>query len=261
MDEPHPAPGFLRFQFASALSPGIERRKPVSTVTDAEREAVSASGKRYGRGNYDLPLAAEQGASAITLDDALDARRSVRRFAPQPLPLERVAAVLRKYRCSGELTLAEGTLALRTTASAGGLYPIEVYLVATRVGGLTPGLYHYRPISPALGAIRPDEAGEIAAGLAASLLDPEQAREAAGALVLTARFGRTTGKYGDRGYRYVLVETGQLVQTFALGAAAAGVGLVCHGAFYDAALNRLLGLDGLAEAALAVLLLGAPTET
>ena len=260
MIEPDPTPGFLSFQLASALSPGIERRKPIAAVTEAEREAVGAPGKCYGRGNYDLSLAAERGTSEITLDAALDARRSVRRFAPQPLPFERIAAVLGKYRRSGELSLAEGKLALRTTASAGGLNPIEVYLVATRVGGLPIGVYHYRPVPPALGAIRLDEAGEIAAGLAASLLDPQQARGAAGALVLAARFGRTTDKYGDRGYRYVLIETGQLVQTLALGAAAAGVGLVCHGAFYDATVNRLLGLDGLAEAATAVLLFGAQTE-
>jgi SagB-type dehydrogenase family enzyme len=257
MRQSTPAPSHLSFHLASSLSAEAERHKPAAAVTDSEREAVGAPGKSYGRGNYDLTLPSRGKGSGITLEAALDARRSTRRFAPQPLPFAQLGEILATHRCSGELPLPGGTLALRTTGSAGGLYPIEVYLVATRVSGLAVGVYHYRPVPPGLTAIRLDEEGEVAALLASSVLDPEGAEQAAGALVLTARFGRSADKYGERGYRYVLIETGQLVQTLALGAAATGAGLVCHGAFYDAAVNRLLGLDGVGEAATAVLLLGA----
>jgi|GEM_PF-2715163 len=247
------------FHAASSLARGVERYRPAAKVTAADRKARTDPGKRYGAGEYDLRLPASPTCSAVTLDAALDARRSTRSFADRPVPFEQLGAVLGTYRCSGELDVPGGPLALRTAASAGGLYPIEVYPAATRVTGLPAGVYHYRPTDRALAATRRD-AGDIASALESLVLDPGQAKGAAGALILTARFGRSVDKYGERGYRYALIEAGEVVQTLALGAAATGIGLVCHGAFYDGPANQLLGIDGLAESVLAILLFGALEE-
>jgi SagB-type dehydrogenase family enzyme len=246
---------FQDFHIASALSRGVEGRKAPAAATAADREALADPGKRYGTGAYNLPLPPPPPRPAVALGVTLDARRSTRGFAERPVPFEQVGAVLRTYRCSGELDVPGGTLALRTAASAGGLYPIEVYLVATRVAGLPSGVYHYRPGELAITATRPD-AGEVSKALQSLVLDPEQARQAAGAHVLTARFERSTRKYGDRGYRYALIEAGEIAQILALGAAATETGMVSHGAFYDSLANRLLGIDGLSESALVVLLFG-----
>lgn len=258
---PAASPSYLSFHAASTLIAGVERRKLPAVVTDADRQALADVGKCYGRGAYDLPLAPRSMTADVTLDAALDARRSTRDFSSLPVPFEQISAVLAAYRCTGELRIAGGTLVLRTAASAGGLYPIEVYLIATEVTGLPDGVYHYRPNDAALTATRLDTEGDIANTLASLVLDAEQGGRAAGALVLTARFGNSVDKYGERGYRYILIETGHVAQTLALGAEAAGVGLVCHGAFYDSAANRLLGLDGSTEAVTAVLLFGSPSRS
>jgi SagB-type dehydrogenase family enzyme len=247
------------FHAASSLDPGVERHKPAAEVTAADREARTDPGKRYGTGRYDLALPASSARAEISLDAALAARRSGRGFSPAPVAFEQVGAVLSTYRPSGELEVPGGPLTLRTAASAGALYPIEVYLVARRVSDLPAGVYHYRPEEMAITAIRRD-AGAVANALESLVLDPPQAQEAAGALMLTARFERSTHKYGERGYRYLLIEAGEVVQTLALGAAATGTGLVCHGAFYDGPANRLLGLDGLSESVLAILLFGGLAE-
>ncbi len=255
------SPSYLTFHAASTLTAGVERRKPPAEVTDADRQALADPGKRYGRGAYDLPLAPRSTSAHVTLDAALDARRSTRDFSSVSISFEQVSSMMAAYCCSGELHITGGRLALRTAASAGGLYPIEVYLVATAVADLPDGVYHYRPSEAALTATRLDIEGDVADTLPSLVLDAEQGRRAAGAIVLTARFGNSIDKYGERGYRYILIEAGHVAQTLALGAAAADIGLVCHGAFYDSAANRLLGLDGLAEAATAVLLFGSPSRS
>jgi SagB-type dehydrogenase family enzyme len=247
------------FHAASGLARGVERRKVAVGPSAADRNALANPGKLYGTGRYDIPLPASDACCGVTLDAALSARRSTRRFADRPIRFEQIGGSLGAYRRSGQLDLPGRPLPLRTAASAGGLYPIEVYLAATRIAGLPPGVYHYRPTEAAIAAIRPGD-GELPGAVESLVLDPAQARSAAGAILLTARFGRTTDKYGERGYRYALIEAGEIAQTLALGAAAAGIGLVCHGAFYDRPADLMLGIDGLSEAVLVILLFGALEE-
>jgi SagB-type dehydrogenase family enzyme len=249
---------YLRFHEASALAAGVEQRKPPAAVTDAERRALADRGKAYGHGPYERPLEAGATSARMSLDGALLARRSTKAFGPDPLSFEGLSAVLGAYRVTGEVATAGGVVPLRSAPSAGALYPVEVYVAAARVAGLAEGLHHYRPTEAALRLVRPVAGDRLADAVADLLLDPGRCRSAAGAIVLTARFHRTTSKYGERGYRYALLEAGHIAQTLALGAAVAGVALVCHGAFYDRHADRLFGLDGVDEAVIAILLVGAP---
>jgi|SRR5215218_4716123 len=246
---------FRDFHVASSLGEATGATEPSAETTAAERRALEDPGKRYGIGPYELPLPGAAPLAGVTLEAALERRRSTRDFVDRAVPFEQLGAVLGTYRRSAELALPQGSLALRTAASAGGLYPVELYLLATKVAGLARGLYHYRPSERALAAVRPDD-GEADTALQSLILDPQQAESAAGAIVLSARFDRSAGKYGERGYRYILVEAGEIAQTLALGAAAVGVGMVGHGAFYDDRANRLLGIDGFTESVLVILLFG-----
>jgi SagB-type dehydrogenase family enzyme len=67
-----------------------------------------------------------------------------------------------------------------------------------------------------------------------------------------------TRKYADRGYRYAYIEAGAVCENIYLQAESLGLGTVVIGAFNDDALNRLLGVDGLAEAALLIMPVGWP---
>ncbi len=78
-------------------------------------------------------------AGKVTVEGALRERRSIRRFASQSLTLDEIGQLL--WSVQG----VTGTGGERTTPSAGGLYPLQIYLVAARVDGLEVGIYRYRP--------------------------------------------------------------------------------------------------------------------
>ena len=67
-------------------------------------------------------------------------------------------------------------------------------------------------------------------------------KEGAIAFVFTGVYERTTGKYGDRGIRYVHIEVGHAAQNLCLQATAMGLGAVTVGAFYDEEVTKLLNL-------------------
>jgi SagB-type dehydrogenase family enzyme len=122
--------------------------------------------------------------------------------------------------------------------SAGEAYPLEAYLVAFRVEGVFPGVYHYFPKEHQLFQI---SARAEAPSWSQALLDLPLDKAAA-LLVLTLVPERSEALFGIRGYRYALLEAG-----YAMGLAllcAVGQGLAAYPAetFYDEAVARLLGL-------------------
>jgi SagB-type dehydrogenase family enzyme len=77
-------------------------------------------------------------------------------------------------------------------------------------------------------------------------------------LILTAIFQRLRWKYQARTYRYALLEAGHIGQNIYLAATAMGMGACAVGAFNDGAVNALVGVDGVDEAALYLLSVGEP---
>ncbi len=76
------------------------------------------------------------------------------------------------------------------------------------------------------------------------------------AIVVTGVFWRSRFKYGLRGYRFVLLEAGHVGQNVVLAAAALGLPALPLGGFYDRPVESLVGVDGLDEAVVYVVLLG-----
>ena len=79
---------------------------------------------------------------------------------------------------------------------------------------------------------------------------------AAAILLVSAVFFRSVFKYGDRGYRFVLLEAGHVVQNAVLAAAGQQVAAVPIGGYFDRDLDRELGLDGLHESVVYALAIG-----
>ena len=89
-------------------------------------------------------------------------------------------------------------------------------------------------------------------------LEQEFLGEAALVWILTVRLQRVRWKYGERAYRYALLEAGHIAQNVYLAATALGLGACAVGAFLDDDLHRLLGIDGREEFALYLLAVGRP---
>ena len=164
----------------------------------------------------------------------LTLRRCIRDYAKRPVTLEQAACLL---RAAQGITGAGG---LRAAPSAGALYPLEIRLVAGKVSGLEAGIYRYLPSQDAL---EQAEAGDRRIELAAAALGQSWIADAALTLVFSARYERTTVKYGGRGVRYVHMEVGHAAQNVLLMAVALGLGAAVVGAFDDARIAALARLQ------------------
>jgi SagB-type dehydrogenase family enzyme len=167
------------------------------------------------------------------VEKALRERRSVREFKRQPLSIAEISQVL--WAAQG----ITGSGGVRTAPSAGALYPLELYLVAGNVEGLTEGVYKYRPDGHEL--IRAFE-GDKRIELSRAALGQTSVRDAAAVLLLTAVFERTTAKYGNRGIRYVHIEVGHVAENVCLQVVALNLGAVVIGAFDDSQVKRIANL-------------------
>ncbi len=74
--------------------------------------------------------------------------------------------------------------------------------------------------------------------------------------MVTAVFWRTRFKYGQRGYRFALLEAGHLIQNAVLAATQLDLPALPLGGFYDRRLDDVVGADGLDEASVHALVLG-----
>jgi len=176
-------------------------------------------------------------SGSVSVEEALARRRSVREYANRSLTIEQVMQLL--WAAQGITLQPYG---FRTAPSAGGTYPLEVYVVTKPFGveGLEAGIYHYQTRDHKLVS---KITGDFSGQLMAAALDQEWVGSAPVNFVVAAVFERTTGKYGERGIRYVWQESGHAAQNIYLQAVALGLGNVVIGAFHDAEVQRILALS------------------
>lgn len=162
-----------------------------------------------------------------TLEALLAGRRSVREFTEETLSQDQLLALA--WAAQG-VTHPDG---LRTAPSAGALYPLELYVVTGE------GIAHYRPSEHVL---LPFAEGDARPALHRVALEQDPVLRAPAVFVITAVYGRTAEKYGDRTERYVHIEAGHAAQNLLLQAVAFGLGAVPIGAFDDRGVREALAL-------------------
>jgi SagB-type dehydrogenase family enzyme len=152
------------------------------------------------------------------------------------------------YTLTAKARSAGGDFYFRSVASAGALYPTELYVAAHSVAGLDDGLYHFAIHRHCLYPIR---AHGISRHIASFIKMPDS-RVPLITFFLTAIFFRSAWKYRDRSYRYHLMDTGHLVENLVLALKALRLPVNLSYEFDDGKVNRLLGLDETKEVCLAV---------
>ena len=130
---------------------------------------------------------------------------------------------------------------------------MELYVVSLNVDGLPGGVYHYDVRAHRLDEIAP---GDHRPTLDEAIFIEEAVAQASIACLLTAVFGRSKIKYGERAYRFALLEAGHIMQNLLLTAGALGLGACPVGGFVDDILNDLLVVDGVEEAVVYSALVG-----
>ena len=178
-----------------------------------------------------LPEPAED--SDVSIEQSLAERRSVRSFTEETVSLQDLGQLL--WAAQG-ITSPEG---FRTAPSAGATFPLEIYVVAERVEDLDAGIYRYVPQEHTLTQVAE---GHFAQSLREAALDQDSIEEAAVNLVIAAEFERTEARYGDRGERFVYMESGHAAQNAFLQCQSLDLDMVVVGAFTDAQVKQVLQL-------------------
>jgi SagB-type dehydrogenase family enzyme len=209
------------------------------------------------------PLATRRRRDEPTADfgDVLQRRRTVRQFSRRPVPFEDLAAVIGgTWGRTGWFDTGEfGLYASKTSPSAGALHPIECYVLAWNVRGLSPGLYHYDVEADELRRLR---RGNFRSAAVKAASGQSWVGGAGFLCVLTAVFERSLWKYElENAYRDVWLDAGHLAQTFCLLATSRGLGPFTTVALQDSHIERLLGLDGIREFPVYLCGAGVPAKT
>jgi SagB-type dehydrogenase family enzyme len=230
------------FHEASKLHPALAHRQAAGIVrleTSPALQDAAACGTRRNaqRPTERLPPPTRPTCS---LWSAFERRRSRRDFGRTVTRAELATLLDAAYG------IRDGSR--RTVPSGGALYPLEVY-VAVR----GEGVYRY---DPELHALEEHDLGDPWPALEAACPLPGLLRDGAAALLVLGVFGRTRFKYGQRGYRFALLEAGHVVQNAVLAAAALDLAALPLGGYYDAQVDALVGADGVEESVVYGLILG-----
>jgi SagB-type dehydrogenase family enzyme len=205
----------------------------------------------------DAPRTSLPTPRAGRIADLAARRTSIRAYAPKAVTAAALADVLHAAYGVVEIAPLEAGRAFlrRSVPSAGGLYPLELYLMLRRVEGAAPGIYHFDARGGALELVRP---GDWRPAAAEVFYTWPFVTEAAAIVCFAAVFERCQKKYGPRGYRYVLLEAGHAAQNLCLAAAELELATLCMGGFRDRALNLLLGLEAPKEGVVYTVAVGRP---
>lgn len=183
--------------------------------------------------NAEIKLPEPKYDSETSIEEALLERRSIREYKDEPMTLSEVSQLL--WAAQG-ITDPRG---FRTAPSAGATFPLEVYVVVGDVNNLSEGIYKYKPHEHELERV---VEGDKRVELCDAALGQRCVEEGAIVIVFSAVYERTTGRYGDRGVRYVHMEVGHAAQDVYLQAVSLNLGTVVVGAFSDDEVKKIINM-------------------
>ncbi|MCM8790497.1 MAG: SagB/ThcOx family dehydrogenase [Candidatus Omnitrophica bacterium] len=207
-----------------------KRRKDTLTIAAAALAMLFFSTPPMSQGGdmEKITLPKPKTKGKMSVEEAIQRRRSVRSYAAKEISLEDISQLL--WACQG-ITSERGNL--RSAPSAGALYPLEIYVAKN------DGLFHYIPQGHLLEKV---SGGDLRRDLANAAYGQSFVAEAPVDIIITAVHSRITPRYGDRGIRYTDMEVGHAAENLFLQAVALGLDSVAVGAFSDTEVGRILKL-------------------
>lgn len=187
-------------------------------------------------------------SAKISFENTLKSRRSYRTFSKKSLSLAKLSSFL--YYSAGLSPNKIGLPQRRFYPSPGGRFSIEIYIVSLN-SELPKGVYHYYVKNNSLEKLLDFKKGDLK-----SLSNQYWIKKAGCLIIMTTIFKRNTNKYGERGYRHVLVEAGHIGQNLYLLATALNLAVCGVGGYIDDNVNKFLDIDGKNESVIYVLAVG-----
>ncbi|WP_347252123.1 SagB/ThcOx family dehydrogenase [Legionella sp.] len=142
---------------------------------------------------------------------------------------------------------------LRAAASAGALYPNDLYVAVINVSGLKPGIYYYHPANHSLTQMGDQQSLQLL-----SLASPysDILKNTAAIIIIAANFDRTIWKYRERSFRYILPDAGHILSNLDIAASSLRLPYVRTFFFDDEKMKSVLRLSPQDEGVLSLIVLG-----
>jgi len=191
---------------------------------------------------------------ANKLSDIFRKRSSVRHFSNIPISKKELSYLL--FASCGLINLGK-TLdeSRRPYPSAGARYPLEVYPLVLNCEEIKNGLYHYNVKENSLELLLEED---LRYWVTKNTNGEKWTATTAVIFIITGVLDRTRIKYGERGYRYALLEAGHLGQNICLLATELGLGSCALGGYIDQEVDKLLDIDLQKEFTLYLIAVGKP---
>ena len=204
-----------------------------------------------------VPLERQHGFPERSLWDLLAERSPPEQ--PHMLDLKHLSAIFfLTSRITAQSRHGSDIFYYRSTASAGALYPNEIYVTAYDIKGLEKGLYHYDLKDMALSPLRK---GDLSSTVAETVRYGGR-KQMLASFWISGIFFRSAWKYRARAFRYTLLDAGHMLQNLIFALKHFRFEFDVGYDFDDDKANLLLGIDGQREACLAaVLVFGNQTAT
>ncbi len=190
----------------------------------------------------DLPEPGKIKIRSFDLRQAIEGRRSIRKYSQEPLTIEELSYLL--WVTQGVVKVTHGAT-FRNVPSAGARHAFETYLLINNVTSVPNGLYRFLAIGHKMVEIntQPGIADRVIEGC----LGQDFIGQSTVTFIWTADAYRMKWRYGERGYRYLHLDAGHACQNLYLGAGSFDCGVCAIAAFSDDYMNDLLGLDGVEQ--------------
>lgn len=191
----------------------------------------------------DLPEPKNIEIHSISLREAIENRKSLRKYSNQALTLEELSYLL--WCTQGVKQVVSRPATIRTVPSAGARHAFETYLMINNVEGIKSGLYRFLAIEHKL--IEVDLSDEIGSKVNDACFNQPMMEPSAVTFVWIAVAYRMKWRYGERSYRYYHLDAGHVCQNLYLAAEDIDSGVCAIAAFDDEKINNALNLDGLEQ--------------
>lgn len=180
-----------------------------------------------------------------SLENAIIKRKCCRRFNGKSISINTLSKILKLGYGILDLVRPQNIETFRRSSpSAGALYPFEIYPVVFNIEDLEKGIYHYSPVGHTLDLVK---TGDFQSQLIRAFMNQYFLYKCNVCVILSSVLERTVWKYGSRGYRFVLLEAGHIIQNMILVSTSEGLGTLPLGGFYDNLVADLIDVDSVTE--------------
>ena len=215
--------------------------QPPAVVNTSGRENERIPGEDFGSRftplSEPIPLETDFPDFENQIPRALLTRRSGRQFSGEPLDFSQLSTILSFSYREIDVPDSSGTLPVQH------FFQPELFkswLIVNQVTGLASGIYLFDPRG---GHVTLLKEGNFQEEIYEAVLSQDLGRDASFVLIQTADLESLVVQFGDRVYRTLHMDAGQIGERINLAAVHLGLGASGIGGFYDDEVTDLLGLS------------------